>query len=87
MCDDKVFFPNGCVSWRDWVNDFFVSGPDDCPVEVDNIFARALGEYKLSKGLGGHASPADSPDSGEPGIVPTPDKALVDKPVQLALAQ
>ena len=87
MCSNEVFSPNGRVSWGDWVNDFFVSGPDDCPVEVDDIFTGALGEYELSEGLGGHASPADTPDGGEPGVIPAPDKALVDEPVQLALAQ
>ena len=70
-----------------WVNIFLVCRPDEGPVKVCNILARALSENELPQGRDGHASSSDTTDCREPRVIPAPDNALVNKLSKLALGQ
>ena len=76
---DRGGFGNRRVARGDGVDDFFVGGPEDGPVEVDDVAGGALLEDELAEGGDGHTVPADAADGGEAGVVPAADDALVDE--------
>ena len=75
------------VSWRHGVNDLLVEGPDDGPVEVDDVLGRTLRDDELLQRLDSHTSTTDTTDGRESRIIPSSHKTLSNKPSQLALAQ
>jgi hypothetical protein len=84
---DGVGCGDGRVAGRDGVDVFLVRGPEERPVEVDDVAGGALLEDVLPQGADGHASAADAADGGEAGVVPAPDEAGFDELGEFALRE
>lgn len=78
---------DGRVAGRDGVDVFLVRGPEERPVEVDDVARGALLEDVLAQGGDGHASAADPADGGEARVVPAPDEAGFDELGEFALRE
>ena len=84
--DDVRFIESG-IPRRDGVDVFFVRGPEERPVEVDDVAGGALLKDVFSQRTDRHASAADTADGGEAGVVPAPDEAGVDELGEFALGE
>ncbi|KAH3684301.1 hypothetical protein WICPIJ_004741 [Wickerhamomyces pijperi] len=84
---DLDWLDNSGVSWGNWIDDLLVQGPDDGPVQVDNVSGRPLSNDEVLQPFNGHTSSSDTSDGWESWIVPVGDMALVDEPLQLTLGQ
>ena len=79
FCSDSILFVNGGVAWSDGVDVFLVRGPEDGPVEVDDVAAGTLLQDELAEGGNGHTAASDATYSWETWVIPAPNQTLVDK--------
>lgn len=78
---------NTSKSFGNRINNLLILRPETRPLKIIDIPRWTLGNDKLAQRLNHTAPPHDTPHSRKPGVIPPRHKTLIDKPLQLALAQ
>ena len=77
-CNIAVFV-DGCMSWGNRIDEFFVCCPKCSPVKVDDVAAWTLLEDEFSQGRNSHSSPSYPTNRWKARIIPAPYHSLVHK--------